>query len=256
MSGSQSGLYTPQRTPQVNPGRASTSLLATALEEFQMKKKTLKIMVIGDRDALKSHLIQAYAYGKGATYTPKAFDNFIVEVKAGDLLIRLILYDTTGQETYSGLRESAYRGTNVFLILAKQKKLADYRYTEPIIGQTIGERDISEVGAERFSGYENIKSKWVPEIMDACPNTPFLVVGTHRDQPASDSIDPSCSPIGHTLARQTSARAYMDCDVGDPAEARAVFNRAITVALGLDRLSSRLRVALGRGALKPQTETQ
>ncbi|KAF4994839.1 hypothetical protein FGRMN_5528 [Fusarium graminum] len=250
----KSGLYAPERTPQVDSGRSSPGLLASALGGFQMKKKTLK-------DALKSHLIQAYAYGKGATHTPKAFDNFIVEVRVGDLLTRLILYDTTGQETYSGLRESAYHGTNVFLILTKQKKLADRRYTKPIIGQTnIGEREMeSQVPGDMdqmFNGYENIKSKWVPEITDVCPNTPFLVVGTHRNQPASDSIDSRCSPVGHTLARQTGARAYMECDVGDPTEARAVFNRAISVALGLDRLSSRLRAALGRGALKPQTETQ
>ncbi|KAF5665698.1 cell division control 42 [Fusarium heterosporum] len=245
----RSGLYAPERIPQFDSGRSSPGLLASPLEGFQVKKKAL------------NHLIQAYAYGKGATYTPKAFDNFIVEVKVGNLLTRLILYDTTGQETYSGLRESTYRGTNVFLILTKQKKLADCRYIKPIMEQTnTGEREMeSQIPgdmAQRFNGYENIKSKWVPEIIDACPNTPFLVVGTHRNQPASDIIDSRCSPIGHTLARQTGARAYIECDVGDPAEARAIFNRAISVALGLDRLSSRLRVALGRGALKPETETQ
>ncbi|KAF4964329.1 hypothetical protein FSARC_7735 [Fusarium sarcochroum] len=225
----QSTMYAPQRVPQQvrEQNKASTRLLASALTSYQVKG-TIKVMVIGDRDAMKSNLIQTYAYGKGM-YTPKSFDNFIVEVKVGNQMIRLALHDTTGQEKYEGLRLSTYHGTKVFIILSKQSSI---------------------------EGYVNVEEKWVPEIAQCCPETPYLLVATHRKQPATDNLVPENSAFGHQVARRLRARAYTECDVEDPVEARAVFNRAIAVALGLDQPSGGLRAALRRGALKPLIDAE
>lgn len=43
-----------------------------------------RIVVIGDDNAMKNKILQTYAYPRGATsreYTPKTFENFVVEVK-------------------------------------------------------------------------------------------------------------------------------------------------------------------------------
>ncbi|KAF9776261.1 hypothetical protein IL306_005581, partial [Fusarium sp. DS 682] len=74
----QSALYAPLRMPK-HDQRQSTRRLASALGEFQVKK-TIKIMLVGNRNTFKSNLIQSYAYGKGAAYTPKSFDTLVVEV--------------------------------------------------------------------------------------------------------------------------------------------------------------------------------
>ncbi|KAF4457352.1 cell division control protein 42 [Fusarium austroafricanum] len=199
----KSALYAPQRQPR--PDKTTSRLLASALGGYQARK-TIKIMVVGDRNALKSNLIQSYAYGKGAAYTPKSFDNFVVEVKVGNQLIRLTLHDTTGREAYASLRQSMYRETKVFLILSKKNNIESCR---------------------------NVEEKWVPEVTNCCPDTPYLLVGTYRKQPVLPGTHSSETDVWDMNVRKIKDEEYLDCDVEDPAKARAVFNRAIAVVLGI-----------------------
>ncbi|KAM5349715.1 hypothetical protein ACJ41O_006220 [Fusarium nematophilum] len=181
-------------------GKRGTRLLASALRDYKVKK-TMKIVVVGDDDALKSKLLQTYAYGKGATssaYTPKVFDNFIVEVKVGTQSIRLALYDTTGQEKYARLRALNYQRADFFLVLVRKRLNEDFQIVE---------------------------YQWIPEIVDHCPGTPFLIVATYNNGTAKTGAMAKALAAGNGVAQRTGAVAYTECDVDEEASVRAVLNQ-------------------------------
>ena len=49
-------------------------------------------------------------------YIPTVFDNYVVNLTAGDQTIELGLWDTAGQEEYDRLRPLSYANANVFLV--------------------------------------------------------------------------------------------------------------------------------------------
>lgn len=65
--------------------------------------------------------------------------------------VSLGLWDTAGQEDYDRLRPLSYPQTDVFLIC--------FSVTSP-------------------SSFENVTSKWYPEIKHHCPDAPMILVGT------------------------------------------------------------------------------
>merc|ERR1712146_108955 len=76
--------------------------------------------------------------------------NVLVDGKA----VNLGLWDTAGQEYYDRLRPLSYPQTDVFLIA--------FSIISP-------------------SSFENVKSKWHPEIKHHCPDAPIILVGTKSD---------------------------------------------------------------------------
>ncbi len=91
------------------------------------------------------------------------------------------------------LRSFGYKGTDVFLVC--------FSVMSP-------------------SSYENIKEKWIPEILHYCPNTAFLIVGTQidlREDPdkikklTANFKKPITFQQGEKLARETGAWKYLEC---------------------------------------------
>jgi len=68
--------------------------------------------------------------------------------------INLGLWDTAGQEDYDRLRPLSYPQTDVFICA--------YSVVSP-------------------SSFENVRSKWHPEIRSHCPLAPIVLVGTKTD---------------------------------------------------------------------------
>ena len=68
--------------------------------------------------------------------------------------ITLSLWDSAANEDYDRIRPLAYPHTHVFLVC--------FSLISP-------------------ASFENITSKWIPEITHHCPNIPFVLVGTKRD---------------------------------------------------------------------------
>jgi GTPase SAR1 family protein len=68
--------------------------------------------------------------------------------------INLGLWDTAGQEDYDRLRPLSYPQTDVFLVC--------FSVVAP-------------------ASYDNVKTKWHPEVSHHCPNTPTILVGLKMD---------------------------------------------------------------------------
>ena len=81
-------------------------------------------------------------------------DNFTTGIEYEGKLFNVALWDTAGQEEYSRLRALSYPGTDVFLICFSV---------------------VSE------ASYDNVRSRWYPEVMHHWPEAKKLLVGLKTD---------------------------------------------------------------------------
>ena len=156
--------------------------------------QTIKCVVVGDGAVGKTCLLISYTTNKfPSEYVPTVFDNYAVTVMIGGEPYTLGLFDTAGQEDYDRLRPLSYPQTDVFLVC--------FSVVCP-------------------SSYENVKEKWVPEILHHCQKTPFLLVGTQvdlredtttLDKLAKNKLKPISPEQGEKLAKELKAVKYVEC---------------------------------------------
>jgi Ras-related C3 botulinum toxin substrate 1 len=145
-------------------------------------------------------------------YIPTVFDNYSANVMVDGKPVNLGLWDTAGQEDYDRLRPLSYPQTDVFLIC--------FSIISP-------------------SSFDNVKSKWWPEIQHHAPNVPLVLVGTKSDlrddQEALRSLAQkglSLVPKAECEARMTEigADAYFECSALTQDGLKDVFDGAIKAA--------------------------
>jgi len=156
--------------------------------------QTIKCVVVGDGAVGKTCLLISYTTNKfPSEYVPTVFDNYAVTVMIGGEPYTLGLFDTAGQEDYDRLRPLSYPQTDVFLVC--------FIVVNP-------------------SSYENVKEKWVPEILHHCQKTPFLLVGTQvdlredtntLDKLGKNKLKPISPEQGEKLAKELKAVKYVEC---------------------------------------------
>ena len=146
-------------------------------------------------------------------YIPTVFDNYVVNLTAGDKNIELGLWDTAGQEEYDRLRPLSYANANVFLVC--------FSIVNPV-------------------SFENISAKWYPEVMHFCPEVPLIVVGTkldlRDDQATLDKLGtqghkPISTAQGEELARKIKAVKFMECSAKTGQQLKSVFDEAVKSVL-------------------------
>ncbi len=123
--------------------------------------------------------------------------------------VSLGLWDTAGQEDYDRLRPLSYPGTDVFIIC--------FSLVNP-------------------SSFENVRSKWIPEIQNHCPNVPFLLAGTKldmRDDPTTianlkaRNQAPITYQQGLQMSREVGAYKYLECSAMTQRGLKNVFDEAM-----------------------------
>jgi cell division control protein 42 len=144
---------------------------------------------------------------------PQVFDNYAVTVMIGGEPYTLGLFDTAGQEDYDRLRPLSYPSTDIFLVC--------FSVVSP-------------------ASFENVREKWVPEIMHHCPRVPFLLVGTQtdlREDPSTvDKLNknrqrPISAEQGEKAAKDLKAVKYVECSALTQKGLKNVFDEAILAAL-------------------------
>jgi len=190
--------------------------------------QNIKCVVVGDGAVGKTCLLISYTTNAfPGEYIPTVFDNYSANVMVDGKPVNLGLWDTAGQEDYDRLRPLSYPQTDVFLVC--------FSVISP-------------------SSYENVKSKWYPEISHHAPGVPFLVVGTKVDLRDDDEqvsrlrekgLEPISEARGNQLANQLGAKKYLECSALTQKGLKNVFDEAIRTVLTNKAPSSRKKNASG-----------
>eukprot|EP00742_Colponemidia_sp_Colp-10_P001137 GILJ01001227.1.p1 GENE.GILJ01001227.1~~GILJ01001227.1.p1 ORF type:complete len:197 (+),score=27.10 GILJ01001227.1:117-707(+) len=176
--------------------------------------QNVKTVVVGDGCVGKSCMLMTYCINEfPADHVPTVFDNYSTNVMVDGKPINVQLWDTAGQEDYDRIRPLSYPKTHAFLVC------------------------FSVISPDSF---QNVKSKWVPELKHFAPETPILIIGTKidlREDPETleQLNDKKLSPIstaeGTHLATQLGAVGYVECSALTQKNLKNVFNQAIRTAL-------------------------
>jgi len=176
--------------------------------------RSIKLVVIGDGAVGKTCLLISYANNRfPEDYIPTVFDNYVVNITAGEQNIELGLWDTAGQEEYDRLRPLSYANANVFLIC--------FSVVNP-------------------TSYENVQSKWYPEVIHFCPDVPQILVGTkidlRKDSETVKKLEASgqntiSTEQGEILAKKIKAIKYLECSAKTGENLKTVFDEAVKSVL-------------------------
>jgi len=176
--------------------------------------QNIKCVVVGDGAVGKTCLLISYTTNAfPGEYIPTVFDNYSANVMVDGRPVNLGLWDTAGQEDYDRLRPLSYPQTDVFLIC------------------------FSIISPQSF---ENVKSKWAPEIAHHAPDVPIILVGTKADLRGDSNMQATLAAKGlHMVTPEESAArmkeigaiAYLECSALTQEGLKTVFDEAIRAAL-------------------------
>jgi len=176
--------------------------------------QNIKCVVVGDGAVGKTCLLISYTTNAfPGEYIPTVFDNYSANVMVDGKPINLGLWDTAGQEDYDRLRPLSYPQTDVFLVCFS------------VISQ---------------SSFENVKTKWVPEIQHHAPNVPILLVGTksdlRKDENTIKQLNSRQQSVvtvenAQQMAKEIGAVNFLECSALTQEGLKQVFDDAIRAAM-------------------------
>jgi Ras-related C3 botulinum toxin substrate 1 len=176
---------------------------------------SMKCVTIGDGAVGKTSLLISFSSNSfPEDYVPTVFDNYNANVMWKEKTITMGLWDTAGQEDYDRLRPLSYPDTDVFLVC--------YSVVNP-------------------SSYNNVKTKWVPEIRHHCPNAPIVLFATKLDLREDEQIlkrlkerdqSPITSEMGKKLQQEVGAVGFGECSALTQKGLKEAFNLAIAAVFG------------------------
>lgn len=183
-----------------------------------------KLVIVGDGACGKTCLLIVFSKDQfPEVYVPTVFENYVADIEVDGKQVELALWDTAGQEDYDRLRPLSYPQTDVFLIC--------FSVVSP-------------------SSFENVTSKWCPEIKHHCPDAPILLIGTkidlREDKEALQALaENGHSPMkreqGQKLANKIRAVKYLECSALTQRGLKQVFDEAVRAVLRPQPIRKRQR---------------
>lgn len=177
--------------------------------------RSIKAVVVGDGGVGKTCILISYTTNTFPNdYIPTVFDNYSASVMIDGEPIKLGLWDTAGQAEYDRLRPLSYPQTEIFICC------------------------FSVVSPESF---QNIKAKWIPEILHHSPkNILIVLVGTKidlrdelyvLDELSEKNQKPITLQQGQKLAKDVGAINYLECSSATQHGVQELFDYAIRAVL-------------------------
>ncbi|PAV83577.1 hypothetical protein WR25_10858 [Diploscapter pachys] len=156
--------------------------------------RQIKCVVVGDGTVGKTCMLISYTTDSfPVQYVPTVFDNYSAQLTVDGHTVNLGLWDTAGQEDYDRLRPLSYPQTDVFVL--------SFSVVSPV-------------------SFDNVSTKWIPEIRQHCPDAPIVLVGTKLDlrddaetvrNLAADGKAPITRSRGQKIAQKIKAVRYLEC---------------------------------------------
>lgn len=166
--------------------------------------RPLKITTVGDGMVGKTCMLITYTRNEFPTeYVPTVFDNHACNIHIDGTEYSLTLWDTAGQEDYERLRPLSYPNTACFLIC-----------------YSISSR----------TSYDNILSKWWPEVRNHMPGAPIVLVGTKSDLRVQGSEKFVTTAEGKKMKHKIKAYALVECSAKRKENLHEVFEEAVRAA--------------------------
>jgi Ras-related C3 botulinum toxin substrate 1 len=172
--------------------------------------------MVGDGGVGKTSFYIAYTVNQfPEDYTPTVFDEYSANVMVDGKPVSMGLWDTAGQSDYDRLRPLSYPQTNVFIVA--------YSVASP-------------------TSFENVVAKWIPEITQHCPDTPFVLFATKTDLREDEQTinalaekGQSCvtTEQGQELSRQIGAAAFFEVSAKAFRGLHEAMEYALRVGIGL-----------------------
>jgi len=189
----------------------STMAYRTKKREPGTVTKIVKCGVVGDGAVGKTTLLLSYVTQAFiAEYTPTVFDNFSAIEEVNGEVINVILWDTAGQDDYDQIRTTCYRSC---------------KYDVVLLCFSVVHRD----------SFANIKNKWLLEIKQNCPGTPFILVGTKVDLREDSNINHITQKEGAKRGKEIKAHTYVECTSREPVSVGKVVMEAVGIVLDTDK---------------------
>lgn len=177
--------------------------------------QAIKCVVVGDGAVGKTALLITYTTNAfPGEYIPTVFDAYSTPLMVDGNPINLCLWDTAKQDDYDRLRPLAYPQTDVFILC--------FSLINPI-------------------SFENVRTKWHPELKHYSPDVPIVLVGTKLDlREDSHTITElkkrKLSPVtyhkGLAMSADIKAINYIECSALTQERLKNIFDEAIRAALG------------------------
>ena len=181
-----------------------------------------KIVILGDGACGKTSLLNVFTRGYfPKVYEPTVFENYIHDIFIDGKQIQLSLWDTAGQEEFDKLRSLSYSDTHCIILC---------------------------FSIDSHDSLENVKNKWVGEILEHCEGVKLILVALKADLRQSDNqIDDSMGTSaynndgqlkklvsyeeGVAMAKQIGALRYLECSAMKNRGVKEVFTEAARISL-------------------------
>lgn len=177
-----------------------------------------KLSVVGDEQCGKTSLLNALVKSDFDAEETCVFDECVADIITQGSRLELMLWEISGLDDYESIRRELYRDSDVILVCF----------------------DIGHPAS-----LQSVINKWVPEISDACPGVPYLLIGCKNDLRTDSALQYYLTVPGHdseendsisrvkaiSVAQSVMARDYVECCAKTRWNVKEVFKSAADAIL-------------------------